>query len=325
MATVGVTTPPDWLRTPNFTKRSDLLEARKQDRQALAFAIEPPLSCDKKFARSDKLYRDSHRPSGALVRSPRQQELDPPPQHYHPRATCSGSPTKSTLVARRQHNKRLESLKFEPSEVERLHDIPKVDQLENWWKRPAPGYVEDSANAAFLKDSLRLQIAHHGAELGPVDPAKTRSAASVDERRLLREKRGQFADKVTHITHQMPEDYACIDSEAVDEHPQERRTNGVSSFEPAWSLPMSPIKVPSTKKKASRRAIENLVLESTSQRVLLDQFKSCQLSVPRALSASSVDDTNGNSGALLSPITPLSQSARGRKAFKHSIRCGGFS
>ncbi|KAG6955874.1 hypothetical protein JG687_00003350, partial [Phytophthora cactorum] len=50
MATVGVTTPPDWLRTPNFTKRSDLLEARKQDRQALAFAIEPPLSCDKKFA-----------------------------------------------------------------------------------------------------------------------------------------------------------------------------------------------------------------------------------------------------------------------------------
>ncbi|ETK73914.1 hypothetical protein L915_19188 [Phytophthora nicotianae] len=240
MATVDVKIAPDWLRTPDVTTRTELLEARKQDRRALSFAMEPPLSNDKKFARSERLYRDSHRPSGALVCSPRQQELDLPPQHYHPRATCSGSPTKAALVARRQHDKRLESLKFEPSEIERLRDIPKVDRLENWWKRPA-GYVEDPAS---FKDSLRLQLTHHSTELGPVDPAKIRSPASVDERRLLREKRGQLADKVNHIAHQMPEDFARIDSETVAVHPQELRVNGASSFEPAWTLPMSPIKVP---------------------------------------------------------------------------------
>ncbi|ETL80586.1 hypothetical protein L917_18903 [Phytophthora nicotianae] len=122
----------------------------------------------------------------------------------------------------------------------------------------------------------------------------------------------------------MPEDFARIDSETVDVHPQELRVNGASSFEPAWTLPMSPIKVPPKKKKAPRRAVENLVLESTSQRVLLDQFKSCQLSAPRTLSASSVDSM-GNTAALLSPIATVSQSARSRNAFKGSIRCGGFS
>ncbi|GMF34268.1 unnamed protein product [Phytophthora lilii] len=178
----------------------------------------------------------------------------------------------SALFARRQHDKRLESLKFEPPEIERLRDIPKVDQLADWWKQPRPGYVENPPEASFFRNSLRLQLAHHGTELGPVDPAKIRSAASIDERRLLREKRGQLADKVTHITHQMPEDYAHIAADAVatrapDLHPQERvrvmripqsgdasshmndlelcqRVSGVASPEPVWALPISPIKVP---------------------------------------------------------------------------------
>ncbi|KAG7383871.1 hypothetical protein PHYPSEUDO_003228 [Phytophthora pseudosyringae] len=327
MATLDVKIPPDWLRTPNVSKRSELLDTRKLERRALALAIEPPFSCDAKFARSDKLFRDSHRRSGAFVRSPRQQELDLPPQHWHARATCSGAPTKSALFARRQQDTRLESLKFEPSDIERLRDIPKVDQLENWWKRPVRGYVEDPANAAFFKESLRLQLALHGKELGPADPAKIRSAASVDERRLLREKRGQLADKVTRITHQMPEEWARTDNDAVairtsDLFPQERGATGIPSPEPAWSLPVSPIKVPTKKRKSPRRAIENLVLEGTSQRTVLDQFKSCQLSAPRALSATSV---NGKAAAPLSPITPAPASSRGRNAFKDSIRCGGFS
>jgi hypothetical protein len=193
----------------------------------LALAIEPPFSCDPRFARTEKIFRDSYRRSGAFVRSPRQQELDLPPQHWHPRATCSGAPTKSALFARRQHDKRLESLKFEPPEIERLRDIPKVDQLADWWKRPAPGYVADPGTAAFIRDSLRLQLAQHARELGPVDPAKIRSAASVDERRVLKEKRGQLADKVTHITHVVPEDYARSDADAIasrapDLSPQER-------------------------------------------------------------------------------------------------------
>ncbi|KAL3658907.1 hypothetical protein V7S43_016049 [Phytophthora oleae] len=243
MATLDVNIPPDWLRTPDFEKRSELLEARKQDRQALALAIEPPFSCDSKYARSNKIFRDSYRQSGAFVPSPRQQELSLP----HPRVTCSGSPTKSALFAKRQHDKRLESLKFEPTEVERLRDIPKVDRLENWWKRPAPGYVEDPTNSAFGKESLRLELARHRKELGPVDPAKIRSPASVDSRRFLREKRRQLADKVTHLTHQLPKDYTGTDSEAVrtsDLNPQERRgVTGASSPESTWALPMSPIQI----------------------------------------------------------------------------------
>ncbi|EEY60143.1 uncharacterized protein PITG_12464 [Phytophthora infestans T30-4] len=204
---------------PDFTRRSELLEARKQDRRALGLAIEPPLSSEKKYVRSERSYRDSYHPSGALAHSPRQQELDPSPQYYHPRATCSGSPTKTALAARRHHDTHLESLKFEPSEIERLRDIPKADKLDRWWKQP-PGYVEDPA---FFKDSLRLQLTRHCNELGPVDPAKVSSPLSVDERRRLREKRGTLADKVTHITHQMPEDSARIDSDpatAPDVQPQ---------------------------------------------------------------------------------------------------------
>ncbi|KAL4156608.1 hypothetical protein PRNP1_005637 [Phytophthora ramorum] len=330
MTTLDVKIPPDWLQTPNFTNRTELLDARKHDRRALALAIEPPFSCDKRFARTEKIFRDSHRSSGAFVRSPRQQELDLPPQHWHPRATCSGASTKTALFTRRQYDQRLESLKFEPQEIERLRDIPKVDQLADWWKRPTPGYVEDPEQSAFFRESLRFQLAQHGKELGPVDPAKIRSAASVDERRFLREKRGQLADKVTHITHLMPEDYTRTDGDAVtarapDLHPHERRVGGVSTCSPetAWSVPVSPIKVP-TKKKAPRRALEYLVLESTSQRALLDQFKSCQLSAPRALSPNG-NGKDANSAAPLSPITPSSESVRGRNAFKDSIRCGGFS
>ncbi|POM67202.1 Hypothetical protein PHPALM_16849 [Phytophthora palmivora] len=219
MATMDVQIPPDWLRTPNFTSRDDLLEARKQDRRPLV--IEPSFTCDSKFARIDKLFQDSYRRSGAFARSPRQQELDLSPQQWHPRAMCSGSPTKSALVARRQHDKRLESLKFEPLEIERLRDIPKIDKLENWWKRPSPGYVEDPANAAFARESLRLHLTHHSTELGPVDPAKIRSPISVDERRLLREKRGQLADKVNHITHLVPEDHDAVVSR-VSSHEQVR-------------------------------------------------------------------------------------------------------
>ncbi|KAE9305005.1 hypothetical protein PR003_g21608 [Phytophthora rubi] len=332
MTTLDVKIPPDWLRTPNFSKRSDLLDARKQDRRALALAIEPPFSCDKRFARTENIFRDSYRRSGAFVRSPRQQEVDLPPQHWHPRATCSGAPTKSALLARRQYDKRLESLKFEPPEIERLRDIPKVDQLADWWKRPVPGYVEDPASTPFIRESLRLQLAEHGKELGPVDPAKIRSAQSVDERRLLREKRGQLADKVTHITHLLPDDFTRTDGDAIaaraaDLSPRERRVSGVSSPEPAWSLPVSPIKVPAKKKKTPRRAVENLVLESTSQRALIDQFKSCQLSTPRALSPTSANGfgRNNSSAAPLSPITPSSDSARDRNSLKDSIRCGGFS
>ncbi|KAF4128953.1 hypothetical protein GN958_ATG21865 [Phytophthora infestans] len=208
MATVDVKISPDRMRM-----------ARKQDRRALGLAIEPPLSSEKKYVRSERSYRDSYHPSGALAHSPRQQELDPSPQYYHPRATCSGSPTKTALAARRHHDTHLESLKFEPSEIERLRDIPKADKLDRWWKQP-PGYVEDPA---FFKDSLRLQLTRHCNELGPVDPAKVSSPQSVDERRRLREKRGTLADKVTHITHQMPEDSARIDSDpatAPDVQPQ---------------------------------------------------------------------------------------------------------
>ncbi|KAG1694061.1 hypothetical protein DVH05_022078 [Phytophthora capsici] len=323
MATLDVKIPHDWLRTPDFEKHSELLEARKQDRRALALAIEPPFSCDSKHARTNKVFRDSYSQSGAFVRSPRQQELDLPPENWHPRATCSGSPTKSSLLAKKQHDKRLESLKFEPTEIERLRDIPKVDQLENWWKRPAPGYVEDPKNSASFKDSLRLELVRHGKELGPVDPAKIRSPASVDSRRFLKEKRRQLVDKVTHITHQLPESFASEGARGSDLNFQERRGMlGVSSSESAWSLPVSPIQVSKTRKSPCK-AKENLVLESSTQRMLLDQFKSCHLAASRPLSPSvNYNGPEGFSAAPLSPITSASDSTRSRNVF---IRCGGFA
>ncbi|RLN60736.1 hypothetical protein BBJ28_00021450 [Nothophytophthora sp. Chile5] len=349
MTTSDVKIPPDWLRTPNFEKRSELLDARKHERRALALALEPPPSCDKQFARSETIFRDSYRRSGAFERSPRQQQ-DPPPRHWHPRAICSGSPTKSALFARRQQEKRLESLKFEPPEIERLRDIPKIGQLEDWWKRPAPGYVEDPA---FIRDSLRLQLACHGMELGPVDPAKTRSPASVDARRRLREKKAQLADKVTHISHLGPRDYARADAaiitRASELYPQQRVRlypsglgmagggGGGMGAETAWQLPVSPIKVPTKHNRSPRRAVENLFLESTSQRELLEQFKNWQrLSPPvsataagggggGALTSDGADTQSTATGVLLSPITASSESAHARSAFRDSVRCGGFS
>ncbi|RLN74116.1 hypothetical protein BBJ28_00021275 [Nothophytophthora sp. Chile5] len=288
MATSNVKIPPDWLRTPNFEKRSGLLDARKHERRALALALEPPPSCDKQFARSETIFRDSYRRSGAFERSPRQQQ-DPPPRHWHPRAICSGVPTKSALLARRQQEKRLESLKFEPPEIERLRDIPKMGQLEDWWKRPAPGKGYEC---------IRQSIVRLGSGLYS-SLVLVMSVLWSNSKRLE------------------------VEVEAVE---WERSWRGNCLCRPSRSLRRSP-----------RRAVENLFVESTSQRELLEQFKNWQrLSPPvsttiaggrggGALTSDGANTQSAATGVLLSPITASSESAHARNAFQDSVRCGGFS
>lgn len=118
--------------------------------------------------------------------------------NFHTRATCSGLPTRSAYLAQRQHDKHVASLKFEPPEIERLKDIPKTPQLRQWWTL-REGYVADPT--PMIENSFRLELARHGVGLGPLDPGKVRCAASVDERRMLKEKKAQLAPKVNRITH----------------------------------------------------------------------------------------------------------------------------
>lgn len=118
--------------------------------------------------------------------------------NFHTRATCSGLQTRSAYLAQRQHDKHVASLKFEPPEIERLKDIPKTPQLRQWWTL-REGYVADPT--PMIENSFRLELARHGVGLGPLDPGKVRCAASVDERRMLKEKKAQLAPKVNRITH----------------------------------------------------------------------------------------------------------------------------
>lgn len=191
---------------PHFPTRSELLESRRLDAHELGLALSPPpssSSSDKRqFARSETIFRDSFRKSGAFDLSG-QPKLDA--SQFHARATCSGLVTRTAVLDARHAKKHHESLKFEPQEIERLSDIPKADKLRLWWTQPRDGYVADSS--AFCAHSLRLELARHGFELGPMDPGKVRSLASVDERRRLQDKKTQLADKVQHIAHAVPDAY----------------------------------------------------------------------------------------------------------------------
>lgn len=159
---------------PHFATRSELLDARKHDRKQLALDLTHDSRCfDKKFARSETIFRDSFRKSGAFDRA-EQPALDP--HQFHPRATCSGLLTRTAVLEKRCEDRNVANLKFEPQEIERFKDIPNADQLTNWWKL-RDGYVEDPSS--FCGNSLRLEMAKHGFALGPMDPAKVRCPASV--------------------------------------------------------------------------------------------------------------------------------------------------
>jgi hypothetical protein len=197
--------PPDWLHEPRFAKRSDLVDARKADMKQLALTkMRASPYFDLKFARSETLFHDAFRKNGVQDVLNKAGTFDP--SQFHSRAVASGSPTRSAVLDRRASDKRLESLKFEPPEIMRLRDIPKpgAPELQSWWTK-MDGYVDDPS--AMIESSLRLQLSPHRRVLGPVDPAKERSPASVDERRRVREAKVQFTEKVTQISHFVPDEY----------------------------------------------------------------------------------------------------------------------
>lgn len=170
----------------------------------MASSSSPSPSDQRQFARSETIFRDSFRKSGAF-------DFSGQPKHdasqFHPRATKSGLVTRSAVLDARHDKQHREALKFEPQEIERLSDIPRADKLRLWWQQPRDGYVADPST--FCATSLRLELArhHHGLELGPMDPGKVRYPASVDERRRLKDKKAELADKVQRISHASPEAY----------------------------------------------------------------------------------------------------------------------
>lgn len=193
---------------PHFLTRSELLKARRLDAHQLGLTLALPSSSpsdQRHFARSETIFRDSFRKSGAF-------DFSGQPQHdaaqFHARATRSGLVTRSAVLDARHERQQHEALKFEPQEIERLRDIPRADKLRRWWMQPRDGYVADPST--FCTNSLRLELARqhcHGLKLGPMDPGKVRNPASVDERRRLQDKKAQLAEKVQCISHAAPKAY----------------------------------------------------------------------------------------------------------------------
>ncbi|TMW55738.1 hypothetical protein Poli38472_010620 [Pythium oligandrum] len=341
--------PPDWLRSPNFAKRSELYEARKAEMKQLALD-KTPMSpyFDQKFARTESIFRDSYRKSGAYeaYASP----VSPNPRDFHPRAIASGIPTRSVLLDQRAEQKRLESLKFEPQELLRLADIPKpgAPEFEQWWTK-VEGYVADPS--PMIEDSLRIALngnphAQRGRfRLGPVDPAKERSPASVEARQELKHVKAQLADKITRLNHSAPDDHQgqnrsenAIIFRASDLYAQERKraSSGEGSRSETLLLPVSPIKPTKLcSPKRSQRHMENFFLECTNQRALLDQFKTHSPSSspihspspPRSVARSEVLRLPGmheRSHPTLEPVEEF-KSPHAVKGYRSAIRCGGFS
>ncbi|KAJ0396437.1 hypothetical protein ATCC90586_000380 [Pythium insidiosum] len=348
-ATEPVKIPADWLRVPRFSQRSELYAARQAEMKQLVLArTQASAVGSRRFGRTESIARDSFRKSGVLETL----RLDsvPSPIEFHPRATASGLATRSALLGQRAQDRRLESLRFEPPEIMRLADIPKpgAPELKDWWTR-VDGYVEDPS--PMIEMSIRLQRRPKRRLLGPVDPARERNPEAVAERDELRETKTRLADKVTTISHFMPDDYQAQDRveasviiRATDLHAHERRTSpdGESSrAEAPKGLPISPIKPTSLRShKRSQRHIENLFLASTNQRVLLDQIKAVSPSLSPSSSSSSLSSCASSSGfnSLSSPAglghragssfallgSPIDQ-VHSVKDYRGSVRCGGFA
>ncbi|TYZ62345.1 hypothetical protein PybrP1_002596 [[Pythium] brassicae (nom. inval.)] len=363
---VSVKIPPDWLHEPRFPNRSDLLEARRLERRQLALSAaqrEPTLGGGNegrsRFARSETIFRDSFRKSGAFDLSGQ-----PPlsPTHFHARATCSGLVTRTACLNQRHEQRRVESLAFEPHEIMRLRDIPKAEQLREWWKQPREGYEVDPA-ATVCANSLRLDLARRGLELGPMDPGKVRSPASVDERRRLKQQKALLANSVHRITHSIPAAYlkgnradTATIARAPDLYAQERPESGregggaggggtsgithgaltrAGSLPPAFPL-VSPVKDPDARQpcrrpdRPTRLSIESLFLESTSQRAQLDQIKACSpLASPghQVLGGNGTEGGRGWASALPtdSQFTSSPNQSVGGDARHGAVRCGGFA
>lgn len=169
--------PPEWLHSPRFTKRSDLLSAQREELHRVVFEKDERArsnSMPSHYGIVEKINRDTYRKSGVFEYN----MAAPDPKLFHERATCSGSPTRTALFAQRLSDKRLESLAFEPPEVMRLKDIPKpgASELENWWTK-TPQYVEDPTS--MIQSSLRLHNCLSRQSIGPVDPAKITSPEAV--------------------------------------------------------------------------------------------------------------------------------------------------
>ncbi|GLD96772.1 hypothetical protein PINS_up005455 [Pythium insidiosum] len=320
-ATETVKIPPEWLRVPRFSQRSELYAARQAEMKQLVLArTQAAAHSTRRFGRTEAIVRDSFRKSGVLETL----RLDsvPSPIEFHPRAKVSGFATRGALLGQRAHDRRLESLRFEPPEIMRLADIPKpgAPELTDWWTR-VNGYVEDPS--PMIETSIRLQQTPKRRLLGPVDPARERNPHSVAERDALRETKTRLADKVTRITHFAPDEYeaqdrvpASIIIRATDLHAQERTH------------------------KRSQRHIENLFLASTNQRVLLDQIKALSPSLSPSSSSSSLSPSSFSPGAN-QPSSPSGLGQRSGSSFaltsspvdqvhsvkdyRGSIRCGGFA
>lgn len=353
-----------------------MLEARKLETRQVALDAEHAHkphhhAGDRSFAHSDTIFRDSFRKRGAFDFSG-QPPIDP--AQFHARATCSGVSTRSAYLSDRQTRRREVSLAFEPHEVERLRDIPKAEQLREWWRQPRDGYVADPASSV-CANSLRLELAHHGFELGPIDPGKVRCPASVDERRQLQMRKAQLADKVPHILHSIPAAYLKSDraetatiTRAPDLYAQERQhvrplvvdvrgydgerwrsvgaqwadmcvvwfclasqssTGGGGALTRAGSLssafpPVSPINALNSQPKKRRArpkslSIESLFVESTSQRALLDQLKTCE-------SLASPERHRLSSGVGFGhSVDHQQQQDVGSSSPTRGVRCGGFA
>ncbi|GLE09749.1 hypothetical protein PINS_up021589 [Pythium insidiosum] len=350
-ATESVKIPPEWLRVPRFSQRSELYAARQAEMKQLVLArTQAAAHSTRRFGRTEAIVRDSFRKSGVLETL----RLDsvPSPIEFHPRAKVSGFATRGALLGQRAHDRRLESLRFEPPEIMRLADIPKpgAPELTDWWTRVERLRRRPVADDRDLHSAANKHPSADCWDLWTQHESGTPSRC-VAERDALRETKTRLADKVTRITHFAPDEYeaqdrvpASIIIRATDLHAQERRASPDSESsraEPPRGLPISPIKPTALRThKRSQRHIENLFLASTNQRVLLDQIKALSPSLSPSSSSSSLSPSSFSPGAN-QPSSPSGLGQRSGSSFaltsspvdqvhsvkdyRGSIRCGGFA
>lgn len=190
-------------------------------------------SVDRKFARSETLFRDWFRRSGVF---------DSPRSTPTTDGSASVTATRSSMLAQRQAARRVESLAFEPQEIERLADRPRASELREWWKQ-RDGYVEDPM--AHLGDSTRLELMRRRGRVIPGGGGGGGGGNAGDDQdggsnqrgdaRLQRARRKQLevTPKVTRVRHLVPDAYLGADrSEAAtiqradDLYAQERPSVG---------------------------------------------------------------------------------------------------
>lgn len=196
-----------WRSQPAHETRSQLLDARRAEQREFVLAHTGAGTPDRKFARSETLFRDWFRRTGVFDQSRPTSTVSDTGS-----SSCSKAATRSALLEQRQVTRHIASLAFEPQEIERLADRPKAHELQEWWKTRC-GYVDDPF--ALHSESTRLElIRRRGRVVGGL-PENNQDSPAYDtgKGRLDRARRKQqpVPPKVTLVQHRVPEAYLGLD------------------------------------------------------------------------------------------------------------------